>query len=322
MRSHDLPPWAFEILSCPTTRERLRLDQHRLLRSDGSEAGLVDRGIVRFPINSPDESIIFYKSIGGPHFHERTTEPFAMSSLDTPVYHAHLDELCPRDLDGPVVDVGGGDGRNAKFVLERGHRRVIVIDAVAAALARFRNRLAQDHPHWLDRILLIEADARQLPLLEKSVRCVISIESLCYLNEDYELGLAQCARLLGTGGILIVSERDYEGGLVLRLMYHGVSGLLQSSRTRSLWDGQFSDVVRSRTFTERELRELMERHGLKVNSVRGISLLPLLFGWLRGQNLIQGTGRDELPAVYDLLLDLALTGGMRRCHVLAARRDK
>ena len=117
MKPHELPPWAFEILRCPTTGGRLRLDKDHLLRADDSEAGLVDGGIVRFPINSPDESIIFYKRVGGARFHERATEPFAMSSLDTPVYHAHLDELCPPDVDGPVVDVGGGDGRNAKFLL-------------------------------------------------------------------------------------------------------------------------------------------------------------------------------------------------------------
>ena len=261
----------------------MRVDQNRLLRSDGSQAGLVDGGVVRFPIDSPDPSIAFYSQAGGARFHERAVEPFAMSSLDTPVYHAHLDELCPRELDEPVLDVGGGDGRNAKFLLERGHRRVIVIDAVAAALARFRDRLAQEEPQWLDFILLIEADARRLPIADNSAHCVISIETLCYLNEDYELGLAQCVRVLGTGGVLIVADRDYEGGLVLRLIYHGVAGLLQSYGTRSLWDGRSDALVRSRTFTEQELTELIESHGLKVNSVRGMALLPLLLGWLRGR---------------------------------------
>jgi SAM-dependent methyltransferase len=322
MKWHDLPPWALEILRCPTTGERLRVDQNRLLRSDGSQTGLVDGGIVRFPIGSPDPSIAFYSQAGGARFHERAVEPFAMSSLDTPVYHAHLDELCPRELDQPVVDVGGGDGRNAKFLLERGHRRVIVIDVVAAALARFRDRLAQEEPQWLDSILLIEADARRLPLAENSANCVISIETLCYLNEDYELGLAQCVRVLGTGGVLIVSDRDYEGGLVLRLIYHGVAGLLQSYGTRSLWDGRSDALVRSRTFTEQELTGLIESHGLKVNSVRGMALLPLLFGWLRGRSLIQPSDRNQIPAIRDLLHDLALTGKMRRCHIVSARRDK
>jgi SAM-dependent methyltransferase len=322
MKSHDLPRWALEILRCPTTGERLRVDQNRLLRSDGSQAGLVDGGVVRFPIDSPDPSIAFYGRAGGARFHERAVEPFAMSSLDTSVYHAHLDELCPREPDEPVLDVGGGDGRNAKFLLERGHRRVIVIDAVAAALARFRDRLAQEEPQWLDSILLIEADARRLPIADTSAQCVISIETLCYLNEDYELGLLQCVRVLGTDGVLIVADRDYEGGLVLQLIYHGIAGLLQSYGTRSLWDGPSDALVRSRTFTEQELTELIESHGLKVNSVRGMALLPLLLGWLRGRSLIQPSDRNQIPAISGLLRDLALTGKMRRCHIVSARRDK
>jgi len=170
-------------------------------------------------------------------------------------------------------------------------------------------------------MLLIEADARRLPLLDDSATCVISVETLCYLNEDYELGLAQCARLLGRGGILIVSERDYEGGLFLRLMYHGIAGLLQSYGSRSLWDGQSDALVRSRTFTERELKDLVERQGLKINALRGMSLLPLMLGWLRGQNLIQGSEFVHVPALCDLLRNLAVSGRIRRCHVIAAQRD-
>ena len=110
------------------------------------------------------------------------------------------------------------------------------------------------------------------------------------------------------------------GGLVLRLIYHGVAGLLQSHGTRFL--SRSDALVRSRTFTERELTELIESHGLKVNSVRGMPLLPLLFGWLRGRSLIQPSDRNQIPAISDLLHDLALTGTMRRCHVVSAQRHK
>jgi SAM-dependent methyltransferase len=299
----------------------LWLDRNRLVRSDGFQAGLLEGSIARFPIILPDPGISFYREAGGARFHERTVEPFAMSSLDTPVYHAHLEELCPRDLTRPVVDVGGGDGRNAIYLLQRGYQRVIVIDAVAAALARFRDRLAKTRPQSLDSILLIEADARRLPIADFSVQCAISIETLCYLNEDYELGLAECVRILAAGGVLIVSDRDYEGGLVLRLIYHGIPALLESAGSRSLWDGRADALVRSRTFTEQELTKLIERQGLKVHSVRGMSLLPLIFGWLRGKGVIYSNQRDALPAINDLLQDLAVNGRMRRCHVVAAQRD-
>jgi hypothetical protein len=179
----------------------------------------------------------------------------------------------------------------------------------------------QNQPSWLDRVLLIETDARQLPLSEKCACCVISIETLCYLNEDYELGLAECVRLLEKRGTLIVSDRDYEGGLVLRLIYHGAQGLLQSCGTRSLWDGPVDGLVRSRTFTEEELRSVIENLGLKINSVQGMPLLPLLFGWLRGRNLVQPADYEKLPAIREFLRSLALNARMRRCHIISAQRE-
>jgi ubiquinone/menaquinone biosynthesis C-methylase UbiE len=139
-----------------------------------------------------------------------------------------------------VVDVGGGDGRNAIHCLRRGSRRVVVIDVVADALVRFRRRLADQNPQWLDNVLLVEADARSLPLKTSCAHGVFAIESLAYLNEEYDAGLRECVRILTSSGRILISDRDYEGGLVLRLLYHGVGGMLSSAHTRSLWDGRAS----------------------------------------------------------------------------------
>src|SRR5215204_2020995 len=111
-----------------------------------------------------------------------------MSSLDTPIYHGYLDEVLPTDLDSIIVDVGGGDGRHAIHCLRRGYRRVVVVDAAGDALARFRSRVSEQHAQWLEALLLVEADARSLPLRSSCAKCVFAIESLCYLNDDYEVG--------------------------------------------------------------------------------------------------------------------------------------
>jgi hypothetical protein len=119
----------------------------------------------------------------------------------------------------------------------------VVADAVAEALLRFRQRVAQYNPTWLDRLLLIEADVRFLPLLSGRAACVIAIETLCYLNEDYAVGLKECVRLISRSARILISERDYEGGFVLRLLYHGLDGMLQLANNQSL-------LVRSRCFTQ------------------------------------------------------------------------
>src|SRR5262249_59788012 len=103
------------------------------------------------------------------------------------------------NLDALILDVGGGDGRNAVPWLRWGFRRLVVVDPVRAALARLRARLAVDNPDWLDRVLLIEADARHLPLRERCAERVQAIEALAYLNEDYSSGLSEGIRLLAAG---------------------------------------------------------------------------------------------------------------------------
>jgi SAM-dependent methyltransferase len=247
---------------------------------------------------------------------------FAMSSLDTPIYHACLNEILPSDPEAVVVDVGGGDGRNAIHCLRRGLRRVVVIDAVAGALLRFRKRLAELNPEWLDFVLLIEADMRSLPVKTSSAQSAFAIESLSYLNEEYETGLRECVRILMPTGRILISDRDYEGGLVLRLLYHGVGGMLSSAHTRSFRDGRAS-LVRSRTFTQSELEDVCRVNGLEVLSVRGMSLLPLLFGYLNGRDLLSADDVEHLPQINRLLADLAKTGTLRRCNLIIAspRRD-
>ena len=58
---------------------------------------------------------------------------------------------------------------------------------------------------------------------------VLAIEALQYLNEDYERGLAECARILGHAGTLMLSERDYDGAIVTRLLFDGIGEMLQTA---------------------------------------------------------------------------------------------
>jgi SAM-dependent methyltransferase len=318
MTEGHLPHWALDVLQSPRGRERLQLEGHRLVNERGQEAARIENHVVRFSVPSPDDSIVFYRAIGGPHFFERSSTPFAMSSLDTPIYHARLDEILPTDRESIIVDIGGGDGRHAIHCLRRGFKRVVVIDAVGEALIRFRDRVAKPHAEWLDALLLVEADARSLPLRPSCAECVFAIESLCYLNEDYELGLRECVRLLASSGKILVSDRDYEGGLVLRLLYQGVGSMLDSVGTRSLWDGLGDSLVRSKTFTQSELVAICQVNGLEVLSVSGVSLLPLLFGYLNGRNLLGPQDVERVPDVTRVLAELGKSGTLRRCHVIIA----
>jgi ubiquinone/menaquinone biosynthesis C-methylase UbiE len=321
--SAELPRWAHEILVSPKTQLPLVEQQGRLMESDGGVAATIVEGIACFPISTPDPSIKFYRSLGGAHFHERATVPYAMSALDTDVYHGYLAELRPDELDALILDVGGGDGRNAVPWLHWGFRRVVVVDPVRAALARLRARLAADHPEWLDRILLIEADARQLPLRERCAERVQAIEALAYLNEDYSSGLTECIRLLADKARLLVADRDYEGGLLTRLYYGGgIRGMLDQAASRDIWDGNLAQIVRSRCFATEEFAAMMRDHGLRILSQRGVSALSLILGYEWGGGRLASQDEAYVADVKALLGKLGRAGSMRRSHVIVAERAR
>jgi hypothetical protein len=320
MNKTDLPQWAEDILRCPTTGERLHVGDDGLVRRDGVEVARVEQGVVRFPISSPDDNIAFYRNLGGAHFHERAAVPFAMSTLDTPIYHARVNEVLPAKPYDVIIDVGGGDGRIAGHCLNQGFTRVVVVDAVAQGLLRFRQRLIEQNPALLDRLLFIEADARSLPLPSGCAACVIAIETLYYLNEDYEIGLKECTRLMSPSAKILLSERDYEGGLVLSALYQGLDGMLQLAHKRSLWDGPPNSLVRSRCFTQAELIDICRTNGLRPLHVSGTSLLALLLGYLNSLNQLDARGRERLPELAKLLFALGRDGTMRRCHIVISER--
>ncbi len=289
-----------------------------ILRAEGMR---VENGIARFPVPAADESIAFYRSVGGAKFHERSKVAYAMTSLDTPVYHEYLHQLRGDNPDDVIVDVGGGDGRNAVPWLEWGYRRVVVVDVVFAALERLRERIQREHPEWLDRLLLVEADARALPLKDQSAARVIAIEALAYLNEGYEQGLAECARVLAPGGKLLLSDRDYEGGLLARLYYFGgIAGMLENAHSRDLWDGIGDRIVRSRCFTETELVAQVEATRLRILERKGISILAFLISELRSRGLVGAADEARLSEVHALLRALGKNGALRRSHVIVAER--
>lgn len=279
--------------------------------------GRYDAGVLRYSDAAADANIEYYRKIGGSRIVDRAHVPFAMTTLDTPILHAALDRVAPQDLDALIVDVGAGDGRNALPWLARGHRRVAVIDPAGEALVRLRERIEREMPDALDRLLLIEGDARAIPLIDACAAVVLSIEALYYLNEDYDTGLRECTRVLAPAGKLLLSERDTEGALLMQLLYYGVDALVRSSREGSVWDG-VDQGVRTRSFSEAELLQLLRANGLDVVSIGGTSLLALILGWLNGAGKI-AVDDATAGAVRQLLLDLGNHGHMRRCHVVVAQ---
>ena len=315
----QIPGWAWEVLASPGGGP-LRCEG-RILWAADRPIGRIDQGILRFDMTSGDPSTEYYRTIGGAHFHERSVVPYAMTALDTPVYHDYLRGLAADNCDILVVDVGGGDGRNALPWLQRGFTRVVVVDSTAAALSRFRTRILAENREWLERLVLIECDARTLPLADETADRVLAIESLYYLNEDYEQGLAESHRVMRPQARLLLADRSYEGALLTRLLYYGgVGAMLETARSREMWDGEDEARIRTRCFSIRELHALVAAQGFEIVETGGISAFSLLLSFLSKWDKLGPESGAQLTAVHQLLISLAHTGCCSRCHVVIAAK--
>jgi SAM-dependent methyltransferase len=317
--AEQVPEWAWEMLASPGGGP-LRCEGG-VLRAADLPIGRINHGILRFDMTTGDPSTDYYRAIGGAHFHDRSAVPYAMTALDTHVYHDYLREFAPDDRDLLVVDVGCGDGRNALPWLQWGFKRVVVVDSTAAALFRFRTRVSAENREWLERLVLIECDARTLPLADSTADRVLAVESLYYLNEDYEKGLAQCHRVMRPQARLLLAERSYEGALLTRLLYYGgVGAMLETARSREMWDGEDKTRVRTRCFSSGELHALVAARGFQILDTGGISAFSLLLSFLSKADGLGPESDAQLDAVHQLLISLAHTGCCSRCHVVIAAK--
>lgn len=107
-----------------------------------------------------------------------------LSRAERPVHH--------------VLDVGGGSGR-AAATLDAPDRQVTVVDVSSGMLSRARGR----------GLACVRGDARTLPLADESVDAVTIVDAFHHMPEQRTV-LADVARVLAPGGVLVIREFDPE----------------------------------------------------------------------------------------------------------------
>jgi ubiquinone/menaquinone biosynthesis C-methylase UbiE len=103
-----------------------------------------------------------------------------------------------------ILDVAAGSGRLPLAVRLSGllpDARWVLLDASRQMLAQARHRLGQD-----DRLHFIAHTAQQLPFEDASFDVVACLEALEFMPEP-EAALAELARVLRPGGLLVITNR-------------------------------------------------------------------------------------------------------------------
>ena len=104
------------------------------------------------------------------------------------------------------------------------------------------------------------------------------------------------------------------------LLYSGIKQMLETGKTGYMVDGFGDDMLRSRCFTEQELLEILQSHGLKPIGCKGTSILSLILGYLRGEGKVPKTENVYFEEVTEFLKTLSGIAQHRRTHVIIAEK--
>src|SRR3954451_4138428 len=213
-----------------------------------------------------------------------------------------------------VIDVGGGTGGFAVPLAGLGHQ-VTVVDPSPDSLAALERRAAE--AGLAGAITAVQGDAAQLPdLVPAESLDAVLCHSVLEVVDDPPAAVAGVARVLRRGGIASVLSAGRSAAVVGRALaghFDEAAHVLQDQY------GRFgSGDALARRFTESELTELLDRAGLRVQSVHAVRVFS---------DLVPGAVLDD-PSASAALLALeeavAVLPEFRalatQLHVLAVRR--
>jgi ubiquinone/menaquinone biosynthesis C-methylase UbiE len=255
--------------------------------SDFDWSGVVEEGVSLRSENGvayldvepdEDEGARFFTAQPSRAFLSRLSrDPFHQANWELESYCPILRRFLEADSKVPagvVADLGSGDGRFSLWLLRTFPVRVVAVDVVGEALADLAESAAREG--FQSRILLVRSDIERLPLRSESIDAALAINSLYYLGERMDRGVAELARVLRSNGTAVTTRHIPEAVFLRTLIFNGLKPFLEAVRSGTAIESGAPEAPRFPLLSETENRELFARFGLLEAEEAGIPLFEQL----------------------------------------------
>jgi SAM-dependent methyltransferase len=261
--------------------------------------------ILKCNIESNDAREFYENNSGGAFLRKLKDIKYSQAYWESPYYFKLLDKyLSDIDLsDKTVMDFGCGDGRFTEYLLNKGAKRIICVDFDYRTLHELSTFIESTGNS--DKVLLIQSDLANLPLLESSIDILLAIRVLYYFNDLYERAIAQFYNLLGNSGLLIISDPDLESFVLTNLVFEDLSSALEVFEKRRFNEVNVQNNLKFRVFTENELNKIYVKNNFQVLDKHGITMIHKILRILQLRNKISFQDiekhEDRIKKLFDFL---------------------
>lgn len=208
-----------------------------------------------------------------------------------------LDKLpvTPKNLYG---DLGSGDGRYVRALLNRGAKKIVALNFEIEPLLSLRASLTIED---LDRVALICGDVNTSPLKPEIFDFTVAW-ALFSSAEDFKETYESAISLTHQGGWLLSAEPVLEHHLIYALIMGDFGEFVRALQEKSRPFDWLDKDKRYRLNSLNQVRELMSSSRSTVAWEKGISVLPsLLFGGLGTQSKLD---EDKKRLAWSLMKEM------------------
>ncbi len=200
-------------------------------------------------------------------------------------YRAEIARLTAGRRFRRIMDMGCGTGKQT-VVLARLADEVVAVDISASSIEQARARCARA---GVGNVRFLQESIVRVPLDAGSVDAIFSYgDVISHVHDAYAAVFAEAARLLAPGGFLAC---ELDGKWELDMLLHNAEERRRARAADGVGHLRIWHDIPCKTFTDRELRAVLQAAGLRTESVRGVNILHCLLP----ERVLMGLPREVGP---------------------------
>ncbi|MBX2926542.1 MAG: methyltransferase domain-containing protein [Saprospiraceae bacterium] len=274
------------------------------LQNQGKTISYDEQGIIKGIVKKTLSNEFHENMPKGAILRELTQNQHHQISWETPYYQKEITNfLQDTDRSKPILDIGCGDGRFTKILVDLGFEKIVCLDSDYRLLSSLNTHAKE--LGFREKLCIIHTDADELPFNPETFSAILAIGVLYYLNENQKSAIENIYRLLINNGVFILSEPEIEGMMFRTLVFENLNATIEILEDRLFKESQGDSTFKFQIKSKKELQAIIEHSGFSVEDYHGITMFQNILRIMLVRGLVSQSeiekNYNKLKSLFDFL---------------------